>query len=62
MPSAAALLKRARKDGALPRISPLVDACNAISLHYGIPIGGEDLARIIHDGDGLRISHAGLAA
>lgn len=41
--SAAALLKRVRKDGSLPRISPLVDAYNAVSVLYGIPIGGEDL-------------------
>ncbi|MER9082072.1 phenylalanine--tRNA ligase beta subunit-related protein [Mesorhizobium sp. M0895] len=41
--SAAALLKRVRKDGSLPRISPLVDAYNAVSVLYGVPIGGEDL-------------------
>lgn len=41
--SAVALLKRVRKDGALPRISPLVDAYNAVSVLYGVPIGGEDL-------------------
>ncbi|MER8482458.1 phenylalanine--tRNA ligase beta subunit-related protein [Mesorhizobium sp. M1322] len=39
--SAAALLKRVRKDGSLPRISPLVDAYNAVSVLYGVPIGGE---------------------
>ena len=43
--SAAALLKRSQKDGALPRISPLVDAYNAISALYGLPVGGEDLDR-----------------
>ncbi|MER8427308.1 phenylalanine--tRNA ligase beta subunit-related protein [Mesorhizobium sp. M1405] len=32
-----------RKDGSLPRISPLVDAYNAVSVLYGVPIGGEDL-------------------
>ncbi|WP_352885263.1 hypothetical protein [Mesorhizobium sp. M0910] len=26
-----------------PRISPLVDAYNAVSVLYGLPIGGEDL-------------------
>lgn len=41
--SAAALLKRVHKDGALPRISPLVGAYNAISVLYGVPVGGEDL-------------------
>ncbi|MCA2011762.1 hypothetical protein LCM17_09730 [Cereibacter sphaeroides] len=44
LPSATALLKRSRKDGALPRISPLVDAYNAVSVLHGIPVGGEDLA------------------
>ncbi|WP_417209805.1 B3/4 domain-containing protein [Antarctobacter sp.] len=43
--SAAALLKRTRKDGTLPRISPLVDAYNAVSVLYGVPVGGEDLDR-----------------
>ena len=43
--SAAALLKRTRKDSALPRISPIVNAYNAISVLYGIPVGGEDLDR-----------------
>jgi len=41
--SAAALLKRVRKDGGLPRISPLVDAYNAVSVLWGVPVGGEDL-------------------
>lgn len=41
--SAAALIKRVRKDNSLPRISPLVDAYNAVSVLYGIPIGGEDI-------------------
>lgn len=43
--SALALIKRTRKDGRLPRISPLVDAYNAISILHGIPVGGEDLDR-----------------
>lgn len=41
--SAAALLKRIRKDRSLPRIYPLVDAYNAVSVLYGVPVGGEDL-------------------
>jgi DNA/RNA-binding domain of Phe-tRNA-synthetase-like protein len=45
LPSASALLKRSRKDGALPRIAPLVDAYNAVSILHGIPVGGEDLAQ-----------------
>lgn len=65
--SAAALIKRVRKDAALPRISPLVDAYNAISTRYGIPIGGEDLDRyqgrpqlILADGsEGFEASRGG---
>ncbi|MER8849922.1 phenylalanine--tRNA ligase beta subunit-related protein [Mesorhizobium australicum] len=41
--SVAALLKRIRKDGSLPRISPLVDAYNAVSVLYGVPVGGEEV-------------------
>jgi DNA/RNA-binding domain of Phe-tRNA-synthetase-like protein len=38
--SAEALRKRA---GALPAVNRLVDAYNALSLRYAVPIGGEDL-------------------
>lgn len=38
--SAEALLKRA---GALPAVNRLVDAYNALSIRYAVPIGGEDL-------------------
>jgi DNA/RNA-binding domain of Phe-tRNA-synthetase-like protein len=41
--SVAALIKRVRKDHSLPRISSLVDAYNAVSVLYGVPVGGEDL-------------------
>ena len=40
------LLRRFRKDGALPRLHPLVDVCNAISLAYAVPIAVFDAARI----------------
>ncbi|HEU0165952.1 MAG TPA: phenylalanine--tRNA ligase beta subunit-related protein [Thermomicrobiales bacterium] len=40
------LLRRFRKDGALPEIHPLIDLCNAISLAYAIPIAVFDLARV----------------
>ena len=40
--SADALLKRIVRNGALPRINPLVDAYNAVSVMHGMPIGGED--------------------
>jgi DNA/RNA-binding domain of Phe-tRNA-synthetase-like protein len=40
------LLRRFRKEGALPRLHPLVDLCNAISLAFGIPIAVFDVSRI----------------
>lgn len=39
------LFKRYTKDGGLPSISPLVDAYNALSLCWGAPFGGEDIAK-----------------
>jgi DNA/RNA-binding domain of Phe-tRNA-synthetase-like protein len=41
-----ALLRRFRKEGALPRIHPLIDLCNAVSLAFAIPVAVFDLARI----------------
>ncbi|MEJ3746199.1 phenylalanine--tRNA ligase beta subunit-related protein [Actinomycetes bacterium KLBMP 9797] len=41
-----ALLRRFRKEGELPRIHPLVDLCNAISLAFAIPVAAIDLDRI----------------
>ena len=41
--SVEALLRRAAQSG-LPRIGPLVDVYNAISVIHSVPIGGEDLA------------------
>lgn len=41
--SADALRRRALRDGNLPSINPIVDLYNAISIHYAIPVGGEDL-------------------
>lgn len=41
-----ALLRRYRKERLLPRIHPLVDLCNAISLAYAIPIAVFDVAKI----------------
>ncbi|MFA1546075.1 B3/4 domain-containing protein [Actinomadura chokoriensis] len=40
------LLRRFRKEGALPRIHPLVDLCNAASLAFAIPVAALDVARI----------------
>ena len=53
--AAESLLRRFRKEGALPRLHPLVDVCNAISLAYAIPIAVFDVAKI----DGyLRVQRA----
>jgi DNA/RNA-binding domain of Phe-tRNA-synthetase-like protein len=38
------LLKRYRRDNALPVIDDLVDAYNALCLNWGAPFGGEDAA------------------
>ncbi len=44
--AAESLLRRFRKDGALPALHPLVDACNAASLAFAVPVAVFDLARI----------------
>lgn len=41
-----ALLRRFRKENTLPRIHPLIDLCNAISLAFAIPIAVLDTSRI----------------
>ncbi|WP_029512842.1 B3/B4 domain-containing protein [Mycoplasmopsis iners] len=41
-----ALLKRAKNQGKLPNLSPLVDIYNYISVKYGVPCGSEDLDKI----------------
>jgi DNA/RNA-binding domain of Phe-tRNA-synthetase-like protein len=38
-------LVRAATEGVLDRINPVVDACNAVSLHSGLPISVVDLDR-----------------
>jgi DNA/RNA-binding domain of Phe-tRNA-synthetase-like protein len=40
------LLRRFRKEGALPPIHPLIDLCNAASLAFAIPIAALDAAKI----------------
>ncbi|SFM98139.1 B3/4 domain-containing protein [Variovorax sp. OV329] len=44
--AAESLLRRFRKDDALPALHPLVDACNAASLAHAIPIAVFDLAQV----------------
>ena len=43
--SSAALIKRYEKTGELPIINPFVDIYNQVSVDFGIPIGGEDIAK-----------------
>ncbi|HEX6930823.1 MAG TPA: phenylalanine--tRNA ligase beta subunit-related protein [Streptosporangiaceae bacterium] len=44
--AAESLLRRFRKEGALPRLHPLVDVCNAVSLAYAVPVAVFDIATI----------------
>jgi DNA/RNA-binding domain of Phe-tRNA-synthetase-like protein len=41
-----ALLRRLRREGTLPRIHPLIDLCNAISVAYAVPVAALDLAHV----------------
>lgn len=41
-----ALLRRFRKEQTLPRIHPLIDLCNAVSLAFAIPVAAFDVANI----------------
>lgn len=50
-----ALLKRVAQSKVLRPINPLVDLYNSVSLRYGVPCGGEDLAAIQGD---LRLGKA----
>ena len=45
--SAEALRKRVLREGSLPRIHPVVDLYNAISLSFAVPVGGENLAAYV---------------
>jgi DNA/RNA-binding domain of Phe-tRNA-synthetase-like protein len=53
--AAEALLRRLRKENSLPRIHPLIDLCNAVSLAFAVPVAAFDVTRI--DGD-LEVRHA----
>lgn len=41
-----ALLRRLRTDGSLPRIHPLVDVANAVSMAFAVPVAVIDLDRV----------------
>lgn len=49
------LLRRLRKEDAMPRIHPLIDVCNAISMAHAIPVAVLDLA---HVHGALEVRHA----
>jgi DNA/RNA-binding domain of Phe-tRNA-synthetase-like protein len=56
--SAEALLKRALRGDDPPRVNRAVDAYNAVSIAFALPIGGEDLDRL--DGVGeLKVADGG---
>lgn len=44
--AAEALLRRFRKEDDLPRLHPLVDLCNAVSLAFALPVAVFDLAGV----------------
>lgn len=43
------LLRRFRKEGTIPRLHPLVDVCNAVSLAFAIPVAVFDVSAITGD-------------
>jgi DNA/RNA-binding domain of Phe-tRNA-synthetase-like protein len=47
--AAESLLRRFRKEGALPSLHPLVDVCNAVSLAFAIPVAVFDISKITGD-------------
>ncbi|MDP3412263.1 MAG: phenylalanine--tRNA ligase beta subunit-related protein, partial [Polaromonas sp.] len=50
-----ALLRRLRKENALPRLHPLVDLCNAISAAFAIPVAVFDMSKVTGD---MAVRHA----
>jgi DNA/RNA-binding domain of Phe-tRNA-synthetase-like protein len=49
------LLRRFRKEGSLPKINPLIDLCNSLSLAFAIPIAVFDLTKVT---DYVEVRHA----
>ncbi|MFR9779873.1 B3/4 domain-containing protein [Micromonospora sp. MS34] len=47
--AAESLLRRFRREGALPRLHPLVDLGNALSIGYAVPVAVLDVGRIAGD-------------
>jgi len=44
--AAESLLRRFRKEGSLPRLHPLVDLCNAVSMAFAIPVAVLDAGQV----------------
>jgi DNA/RNA-binding domain of Phe-tRNA-synthetase-like protein len=44
--AAESLLRRFRKEGALPELHPLISLCNAVSLAFAIPVAAFDVSKI----------------
>jgi DNA/RNA-binding domain of Phe-tRNA-synthetase-like protein len=53
--AAESLLRRLRKDGALPTVNPLVDVANAVSVDLALPVAALDLEAVVGD---LQVRHA----
>jgi DNA/RNA-binding domain of Phe-tRNA-synthetase-like protein len=53
--AAEALLRRFRKEDALPTLHPLVDLCNAVSLAYALPVAVIDLDQVV---GGIQVRYA----
>ena len=47
--AAESLLRRLRTQGSLPRLHPLVDLCNAISVAFAIPVAVFDVSKVAGD-------------
>ncbi|MFC5498938.1 B3/4 domain-containing protein [Caenimonas terrae] len=50
------LLRRFRKEGALPSIHPLIDLCNAASIAFAVPVAVLDASKVAWP---LQVRHAG---
>ncbi len=50
-----ALLRRFRKEDTLPKLHPLIDLCNAISLAFAIPIAALDSDKVV---EGIEVRYA----
>jgi len=54
-PSIFNLIKRVRSGASLPFINPLVCIFNVVSLHHGLPAGGDDLDKVVGE---VRLGYA----